>query len=40
LNIRKHATTGLLTIGLFVGLAARLEADDMAERFGLRQLAK
>jgi uncharacterized protein (TIGR03437 family) len=34
LNIRKHATTGLLTIGLLVTLAASLEADDRAYMLG------
>jgi len=34
LNIRKHATIGLLTIGLLVTLAASLKADDMAYMLG------
>jgi uncharacterized protein (TIGR03437 family) len=38
LNIRKHATTGLLTIGLLVTLAASLEADDRAYMLGTAAL--
>ena len=38
MNIRKHATTGLLTIGLLVTLAASLEADDMAYMLGTAAL--
>jgi uncharacterized protein (TIGR03437 family) len=34
LSIRKHATRGLLTIGLLVTLAASLEADDRAYMLG------
>jgi uncharacterized protein (TIGR03437 family) len=34
LNIRKHATTGLWTIGLLVTLAASLDAHDMAYMLG------
>ena len=34
MNIRKHATTGLLTIGLLVTFAASLEADDKAYMLG------
>jgi len=34
LNIRKHATTGLLTIGLLASLASSLEADDFAYMLG------
>jgi uncharacterized protein (TIGR03437 family) len=38
LNIRKHATTGLLTIGFLVALPARLHADDMAYMLGTAAL--
>jgi len=38
LNIRKHATTGLWTIGLLVTLAASLDADDMAYMLGTAAL--
>jgi uncharacterized protein (TIGR03437 family) len=38
LNIRKHATTGLLTIGLLVTVAASLEADDKAYMLGTAAL--
>ena len=38
MNIRKHATTGLLTIGLLVTLAASLHADDMAYMLGTQAL--
>jgi uncharacterized protein (TIGR03437 family) len=38
LNLRKHATTGLLTIGLLLTLAASLEADDMAFMLGTAAL--
>ena len=38
MNIRKHATTGLLTIGLLVTLAASLQADDMAYMLGTAAL--
>jgi len=38
LNTRKHATTGLLTIGLLVTLAASLEADDRAYMLGTAAL--
>jgi hypothetical protein len=38
LNIRKHATTGLLTIGLLVTLAASLQADDRAYMLGTAAL--
>jgi len=34
LNIRKHATTGLLTIGVLVTLAASLQADNLAYMLG------
>ena len=34
MNIRRHATRGLFTIGLLVTLAAGLEADDMAYMLG------
>jgi uncharacterized protein (TIGR03437 family) len=34
LNIRRHATTGLLTIGILIALAASLQADDMAYMLG------
>jgi hypothetical protein len=37
-HIRKHATTGLLTIGLLVTLAASLEADDRAYMLGTAAL--
>ena len=38
MNIRKHATTGLLAIGLLVTLAASLQADDMAYMLGTASL--
>ena len=38
MNIRKHATTGLLTIGVLVTLAASLQADDMAYMLGTAAL--
>jgi uncharacterized protein (TIGR03437 family) len=38
LNIRKHATTGLLTIGVLVALPASLQADDMAYMLGTAAL--
>ena len=38
MNIRKHATTGLLTIGVLVALAASLQADDMAYMLGTAAL--
>jgi len=38
LNIRKHATTSLLTIGLLVTVAASLEADDKAYMLGTAAL--
>jgi uncharacterized protein (TIGR03437 family) len=38
LNIRKHATTGLLTIGFLVALPAGLRADDMAYMLGTAAL--
>jgi hypothetical protein len=38
LNIRKHATTGLLTIGVLVALAAGLQADDLAYMLGTAAL--
>ena len=38
MNIRKRATTGLLTIGLFVTLAASLEAEDRAYMLGTAAL--
>jgi uncharacterized protein (TIGR03437 family) len=38
LNIRKHATTGLLTIGLLVTVAASLQADDKAYMLGTAAL--
>jgi len=38
LNIRKHATTGLLTIGFLVALPASLHADDMAYVLGTAAL--
>jgi len=38
LNIRKHATTGLLTIGVLVALAASLVADDKAYMLGTAAL--
>ncbi len=38
MNIRKPATTGLLTIGLLVTLAAGLQADDMAYMLGTQAL--
>jgi uncharacterized protein (TIGR03437 family) len=34
LNIRKHATTGLLTIGVLVALPASLQADNLAYMLG------
>jgi len=38
LNIRKHVTTGLLTIGVLVALPASLRADDMAYMLGTAAL--
>ena len=38
MNIRKHATTGLLTIGVLVALPASLQADDMAYMLGTAAL--
>ena len=38
MNTRKHAATGLLTIGLLVTLAASLQADDMAYALGTQAL--
>jgi len=38
LNIRKHATTGLLTIGVLVTLAASLQADNLAYMLGTAAL--
>jgi uncharacterized protein (TIGR03437 family) len=38
LNLRKHATTGLLTIGVLVALAAGLQADDLAYALGTQAL--
>jgi uncharacterized protein (TIGR03437 family) len=38
LNIRKHATTGLLTIGVLVALPASLQADDLAFMLGTAAL--
>ena len=38
MNIRKHATTGLLTIGFLVALPAGLRADDMAYMLGTAAL--
>ena len=38
MNIRKHATTGLLTIGVLVALAASLVADDKAYMLGTAAL--
>ena len=38
MNIREHATSSLLTIGLLVTLAASLEADDMAYTLGTAAL--
>ncbi len=38
MNIRKHATTGLLTIALLVALQASLAADDMAYMLGTAAL--
>ena len=38
MNIRKHATTGLLTIGLLVTVAANLQADDKAYMLGTAAL--
>jgi len=38
LNIRKHATTGLLTIAVLVALAGSLQADDMAYMLGTAAL--
>jgi hypothetical protein len=34
LSIRKHATTGLLTIGVLVAIPASLQADNMAYMLG------
>ena len=38
MNIRKHATTGLLTIAVLVALAGSLQADDMAYMLGTAAL--
>ena len=38
MNIRKHATTGLLTIGVLVTLPASLQADDLAYMLGTAAL--
>ena len=38
MNIRKRATTGLVTIGLLVTVAASLEADDKAYMLGTAAL--
>ena len=38
MNIRKHATAGLLTIGVLVALPASLQADDMAYMLGTAAL--
>jgi uncharacterized protein (TIGR03437 family) len=38
LNIRKHATTGLLTIGVLVALPASLQADNFAYMLGTAAL--
>ncbi len=38
MNIRRHATTGLLTVGLLVTLGASLEADNMAYMLGTAAL--
>jgi hypothetical protein len=38
LNIRKHATTGLLTIGVLVALPASLQADNLAYMLGTAAL--
>ncbi len=38
MNIRKHATTGLLTIGVLVALPSTFQADDMAYMLGTAAL--
>ena len=38
MNIRKHATTGLLTIGVLVALPAILHADNLAYMLGTAAL--
>jgi len=38
LKIRKHATTGLLTLGVLVALPASLQADNLAYMLGTAAL--